>query len=104
MATRKSNGADPDHVLWQAIAAFGQGTGMIRISRDAVAALEKRYRKVLPEVAKDWERESHQVLERLRLIGRAAAANALQHGKASVSAEDFEVAAKLYSGTAWCPL
>jgi hypothetical protein len=103
MASRKSTGADPNHVLWQACAAFGQGTGMIRVSRDAVAALEKRYRKVFPEVAKVWESESGQVLERLRLIGRAAAANAIQNGRASVGAQDFEMAAQVYSGTNWCP-
>ena len=103
MASRKSNGANPDHVLWQAIAAFGQGAGMMRVSRDALAALEKKYRKVFPEVAKVWENESGQVLERLRLIGIAAAAHAIQKGKASVSAKDFEIAAQLYSGTSWCP-
>lgn len=103
MAIRKSSAADPKHVLWQAIAAFGQGTGMIRVSRDAVAALEKRYRKAFSELANVWESESGQVLERMRLIGRSAAANAIKNGKASVSAEDFEVGAILYSGTKWCP-
>lgn len=98
-----TNGADPDHVLWQAIAAFGQGTGMIRVSRDALAALEKRYRKAFTDLAPVWDTESGQVLERMRLIGRSAAASAIQKGKASVSAEDFEAAAILYSGTKWCP-
>jgi len=64
-------------IFAQVFVALGQGTGALRISHSACLALAERYAPRLDDaVLAGWETKAVQVLERLRAIGRTAAARA----------------------------
>lgn len=97
-----------DGVMAQIWVAFGQGTGMTRISQKAALALHGRYyghihaSGILPV----WENQAVQVLERIRMIGKLAAVKALERGDTTVSEDDVNnaiVAVELNSDTDFCP-
>jgi len=95
-------------IMDQIFVAFGQGTGMIRVSHDAVAALRDLYFDAIkPEIVDTkWETAAVQALERIRAVGRLAALTAVTRGDTKVSAEDVISAAatvQMQSDTAFCP-
>ncbi|HEV7515970.1 MAG TPA: hypothetical protein VGR07_06695, partial [Thermoanaerobaculia bacterium] len=99
---------DPELViLGQACVAFGQGTGALRVSREAVAALRERYGAVLTaEVVQQWDGVAVQVLERLRAIGRLAAHLATSAGRTAIGRDDVlraALAVEVESDTDLCP-
>lgn len=99
---------DPKLVLLgQACVAFGQGTGAMRVSRQAVAALRERYGAVLTaEVVRQWDTVAVQALERLRAVGRLAAHLATAAARTAIAREDFlraALAVEEESDTPLCP-
>jgi len=99
---------DPELViLGQACVAFGQGTGAMRVSRQAVAALLERYGAVLTdEGVLRWDTVAVQALERLRAVGRLATHLATGAARTAISREDFlraALAVEAESDTELCP-
>jgi hypothetical protein len=95
-------------IMSQIFVAFGQGTGTLRVSHDAVAVLRGLYfDAITPEiVSTEWATEAVQVLERIRALGRLAALKAVTRGDTTVSAEDVSSSAatvQIQSDTAFCP-
>lgn len=96
-----------DEVMNQLFVAFGQGTGPMRVAHGACRDLRERYTPRLEEeVLARWEDEAVQVLERIRAIGRAAAAEAALAGHTVISAAQVRTATlrvEAASGTPICP-
>jgi len=94
-------------VLGQICVAFGQGTGAVRVSREAVAALRERYGPLLTaDILRQWEMLAVQVLERMRAIGRLAAHHATRRAQVALGGEDVLRAAptvEAASATPLCP-
>jgi hypothetical protein len=95
-------------IMDQIFVAFGQGTGMLRVSHDAVAALRGLYfDAITPEiVSTKWATAAVQALERIRAIGRLSALKAVTRGDTVISAEDVSSAAETVqkqSDTDFCP-
>lgn len=96
-----------DEVMNQVFVALGQGTGPMRVAHGACRDLRERYTPRLDEVVlARWEDEAVQVLERIRAIGRTAAAEAALAGRSAISAADLRTAmlrVESISGTILCP-
>lgn len=96
-----------DGVMAQIWVAFGQGTGAVRVGHEAAWALRELYYDAIDEtVLSVWESEAVQVLERIRTIGRLAAALALEQAQIAISRETVLAAAaavEAASGTSLCP-
>jgi hypothetical protein len=97
--------APAEVVLGQVCAAFGQGTGPLRVSRQAVAALRERYEPlVTPDVLRQWEGLAVQVLERMRAIGRLAAHHTTRRAQTVIGDEDLLRAARTVEAASATPL
>ncbi|HKH45917.1 MAG TPA: hypothetical protein VKM72_14745 [Thermoanaerobaculia bacterium] len=96
-----------DGVMNQVFVAFGQGTGPMRVAQGACRDLRERYTPRIDEaVLARWEDEAVQVLERIRAIGRTAAAEAALAGRTAISAQELRTATlrvEAESGTPICP-
>jgi len=97
-----------DGIMAQIWVAFGQGTGMTRVSQTAVMVLHERYYAHIAKcgIIPDWGQHAVQVLERIRTIGRFAALKALERGDTTISEADVSaaiVAVEHDSDTSWCP-
>lgn len=94
-------------VMNQVFVAFGQGTGPVRVAQRACRDLRERYTPRIDEaVLARWEDEAVQVLERIRAIGRTAAAEASLAGRTAISTEELRTAilrVEAQSGTPICP-
>lgn len=94
-------------ILAQMYQALGQGTGPIRVRRQAVLALRARYLDLLTDgVVAHFDEQAPQVLERIRAIGRLAAHRTVLQGKTAVAAEEVHDAAVQVedaSATSLCP-
>ncbi|MRR13089.1 hypothetical protein EG835_11670 [bacterium] len=94
-----------EEMLGQVLVVFGQGTGVIRIPRKTVAAIRSRYVAMKDRALPVWDTQAAEALDRVRIVGRLAAQNAVARGANEVSAEDFAVAADIVeprSGTLIC--
>jgi len=90
----------------QIYVAFGQGTGEIRVSREACAALGAQVKAQLDIMIKGWDTDAVQILERIRAIGRGARQLAVSRYDTVISGKDVETAAprvKEVSATPFCP-
>lgn len=96
-----------DGIMAQLWVAFGQGTGAVRVGQEAAWALRELYYDAIDEtVLSVWESEAVQVLERIRTIGRLAAARTVEQAQVAVSRETVLQAAaavEAVSGTSFCP-
>jgi hypothetical protein len=96
-----------DGIMSQVYVAFGQGTGAVRVSQGACVALGERYLPRIDEaLVARWEAEAVQVLERIRAVGRTAAAHAALAGENVLTPARFTDAARrmeISSGTPVCP-
>jgi hypothetical protein len=94
-------------VMNQVFVAFGQGTGPMRVAQGACRDLRERYTPRIDEaLLARWEDEAVQVLERIRAIGRTAAAEAALAGRTAISTQDLRTAVvrvETQSGTPICP-
>jgi hypothetical protein len=83
-----------EEMLGQVLVVFGQGTGVIRIPRTTVAAIRDRYLAMKDRALLVWEKEAAEALDRVRIVGRLAAQNAVARGSNEVSVDDFVAAAR----------
>ncbi|HXO21424.1 MAG TPA: hypothetical protein VOA87_16040 [Thermoanaerobaculia bacterium] len=88
--------ATADGIMAQVYVAFGQGTGDFTVPEDATQVLHDRYfDKITADVISQWEATyAVQVLERIRAIGRMAAAQASANGDTEISAALVTTAAE----------
>jgi len=97
-----------DGIMAQIWVAFGQGTGMVRVSQDAAMELHRWYYNAITDevIDKHWETEGTPVLERIRAIGRLATATATAAGSTVITPLDVFNSAKTVQETSdtWlCP-
>lgn len=97
-----------DGIMAQIWVAFGQGTGLVRVSQDAAMELHRWYYNAISDAMVDelWDKESGAILERIRAIGRLAAANLTALGGTVISPLEVHAAAttvQLTSDTTYCP-
>jgi hypothetical protein len=78
-------------ILTQIFVAFGQGSGHVMVSDEAISAAVADY---LPRIeqAGGWMGRAPNVLGTARFIGQAAAQRAIRAGRAIVIAEDYQAA------------
>lgn len=76
-------------ILTQIFVAFGQGSGHVMVSDDAIRAATADY---LPRIeqAGGWMDKAPNVLGTARFMGQAAAQRAIRAGRALVTAEDYQ--------------
>jgi hypothetical protein len=79
----------PDDILGQFYFAFGQGAGTMRVRREAIAALRRRYRPAIQTSAAVWPEAAGNVLSLLTQVGRLAALLATQAGRTAITEADF---------------
>lgn len=94
-----------EEMMGQVLVVFGQGTGTIRIPRRTIAAIRGRYLAMKDRALPVWDTEAAEALDRIRIVGRLAAQNAVARGANEVTAEDFAAAADVVepeSGTSIC--
>ncbi len=93
-------------ILAQAHAAFGQGSGPVRVSQDAMMALtEFCSQRITDDVLNGWERDGTHALERIRAIGRLCSSRIGISGRTVIDRRDVEESSKLVadqSDTGWC--
>jgi hypothetical protein len=94
-----------DGVMAQIFVAFGQGTGSVRVSQDACAALHGQYYdRITDDVIANWDTWGVQVLERFRALGRLMALNAGAAGKTNIVGADVESAARTVESQSRTPI
>lgn len=78
-------------ILTQIFVAFGQGSGHVMVSDDAIHAAVADY---LPRIqqADGWMDKAPNVLGTARFMGQAAAQRAIRAGRPIITAEDYQVA------------
>jgi hypothetical protein len=94
-------------IMAQIHAAFGQGTGPVRISRAGMMALDQFYEERVrwEEAIAGWDTDGTHALERVRAAGRMAATRVAQEGRSVVEPDDVQKSAEttsLISDTRWC--
>ena len=78
-------------ILSQIFVAFGQGSGHVMVSDDAIRAAVADY---LPRIqdAGGWMDQAPNVLGTARFMGQAAAQRAIRAGRPLITAEDYGAA------------
>lgn len=79
-------------ILGHFLVAFGQGSGRMRFTSDAVAEARRLCLPLATEVYKDWETYKAEVLEVVSAMGRVAAALVVDDGRVDMTAEDVRAA------------
>lgn len=94
-------------IMAQIWVAFGQGTGSLRVSQEAVMVLHAQYNNAITaDVVDAWKDEAANILERIRAIGRLAALTAVTRGDSVIKAGDVKNAigpVQAESDTERCP-
>jgi hypothetical protein len=93
-----------EKILAQIYVAFGQGTGEIRVAREACLALRAHALPRLEAMAVNWGTEAVQILERVRVIGRAARQQAVARFDTAVKVQDVEFVVPLVTLVSATPL
>lgn len=83
---------NPEDILGQFYVAFGQGAGTMRVRREAIAALRRRYFPAIQASARIWPNVAGNVLSLVMQVGRLAALLATQAGRTAISQADFMLA------------
>ncbi len=84
-------------ITGQVYVAFGQGTGRLRLSVEAVRAVREYFLpRAHSEVFRQWQEWQDQALSRVRAVGRLAAGNARDRHSDLLEAEDFLSAARSF--------
>lgn len=84
-----------EEILGQFYFALGQGAGVIRIQREAITALRRRYADPITANFGRWTALAPNVLSFVVQVGRVAALQATQDGRTSITAVDFTRARQL---------
>lgn len=95
-------------IMAQIWVAFGQGSGLIRVSQAAALELRRWYfDAITPQIINQtWESEAVQVLDRIRAIGSLAALKATTGGSTVIHPQHVYESASLVqdtSDTDLCP-
>jgi hypothetical protein len=93
-----------EKILAQIYVAFGQGTGEIRVAREACQALHAHALPHLAAMAVNWDTDAVQVLERVRAIGRASRQQAVGRFDTAVHAQDIELVVPLVKTVSATPM
>jgi hypothetical protein len=80
---------DPENVKGQIWCAFGQGTGEMKISAEAIAELLREWVSNLPAFLDLWPGHGLQILARAREAGQAAAEKASAEGRDTIIGSDI---------------
>lgn len=84
-------------IAGQVYVAFGQGTGQLRLSSEAIRAVREYFLpRAHSEVFRQWQEWQDQALSRVRAIGRMAAGHARNRESELLEAEDFLYAARSF--------
>lgn len=96
-----------DHVVFQSLIAFGQGTDYVRVNHHAaeyiataLVELDTRF-----NLSSRWYEVAVQFLERVRMTGRVSASLAIQAGRTYIDDEDVahaSIRVKLISKSEFC--
>ena len=78
-------------ILTQIFVAFGQGSGHVMVSEEAIRATVADYVPRI-ESAGGWMGKAPNVLGTARFMGQAAAQRAIGHGRTIITAEDYQAA------------
>jgi len=102
-------------ILAQALIAFGQGMGALRISHNAAKKVQDHYACLFEvhkeDILKTWNEQAVQALERVRAVGRLLNSQVCAQGKTVCTEEDFASALKAHQAmrksndwdnTPWC--
>jgi hypothetical protein len=85
--------------LGQALVAFGQGSGAIRVGREMVLALRERYesrlRKQIEQKPEEVAAQFDGLLDIVRTMGRLSADLATAAGQVTIDQRTFEKAAQI---------
>ena len=110
-----------DSVLGQFCYAFGAGAGGIRVHRATIVTLQRRYRPYLTanlasaDGRESWRSAKYHLLDYLTIMGKYAAALALESGDMTIQPAHFDLAAERFEAAAhrtrtralqagkWCP-
>jgi hypothetical protein len=112
---------DVENVLGQFCYAFGAGAGGMRVHRETIGVLQQRYRPYLAanlaseDGRQSWKTAKYHLLDYLSIMGKYAAALALESGDMTILPEHVEAAAQRFEVAAhrtrpraleagkWCP-
>ncbi len=76
-------------ILAQVLVAFGQGTGLVRVSRKACGELLRHYEPLIEElIESSWDHDGVQALERVRSTGRLAVHRMTLKGRTFINETD----------------
>lgn len=89
LANRALHPESAEDILGQFYFALGQGAGTMRIRREAIAALRRRYYLPIQASGAAWPDMASDVLSLLTQVGRLASLLATQAGRTAISAADF---------------
>lgn len=78
-------------ILTQIFVAFGQGSGHVMVSDEAISAAVADYVPRI-EQAGGWMGKAPNVLGTARFMGQAAAQRAIRGGRTIINAEDYQAA------------
>jgi hypothetical protein len=98
--------ANIEDIMGQFFVALGQGTGHVRIQREAIREFRSRYLpRITNQMIHGWDTDGVQVLERVRAIGRLAAINVGAAGQISINSRalfDAMMRVEEESATVYC--
>jgi hypothetical protein len=83
----------------QLFAAFGQGTGPIFVSLEAVQAARAQYFSLIQQNVSTWDANALVLFEYVRALGRTSAFLAAQEGATMVTGGHYQQAASLVAGS-----
>ena len=94
-------------VINQSLVAFGQGTNFMRVSSRALREFVDAAQQLIDmrSMHEHWGEVAVQVLERVRTMGRVAAALAIEDGRTYIDEENVRVAmrkVRMMSKSDWC--
>lgn len=84
--------SEAEDILGQFCFALGQGAGMMRVQRGAIAALRRRYAGPIQGAREEWDNAAPHVLSFVAQVGRLASMLATQAGRTAISEADFMAA------------
>jgi hypothetical protein len=79
-------------ITWQLAVAFGQGTGVMLPTGDALRTLYGAYEKALDRAADDWQAYAFSTIEHCRVIGQIASVHAAHRQSCLIEPQDVAFA------------
>ena len=79
------------HRVWQLAMAFGQGTGTLLATREALLDAFRPYADAIGDDA-NWQQQSSRIFAFARALGQISAAHAARAGRCVIDSEDIKFA------------